>query len=142
MPNSQEMRQAIRSRINTYLIEPHPEIIWIFREDAQRAAGLTVSHVIFDILPARARQVSTGTPRLFRTRGTLVWRIATPLLDGAGPNEAIDALIEPYFRSLLDTSVSPAVRYYTPHWAPSEVPEETMFVARGVVDWEADFNEP
>lgn len=140
MPNPQGARQSIRSRIKTYLIDPHPEIPWIFREETGHAMLPTGEHVIIDILPGRARQVATGSPRLFRTRGTTVWRIATPP-GGAGRNEEIAELIHPHFRSLIDTSVSPAVRYYTPVWAPSEVPDETWFIGRSVVEWECDYNE-
>jgi len=142
MPSPQGMRQAIRSRIKTRLIDEHPEIEWILREDAQRAPGVTQSHVIIDILPARSSLVASGNPRLFRTRGTLVFRIATPLSDGAGPNEAIAELITPHYRALLDTDVSPPVRYYFRDWSPSEVPDETWLVTRLVVEWDCDFNEP
>lgn len=130
----QAMRQAIRSRIKTYLIDEQPAIAWILREDVARKATPTGSHVIIDIIPAHARQAATGAPRLFRTRGTLVFRIATPLTAGAGPNEAIATLITPHFMALKDG----AIRYYTPVWGPSEVPDETWLVTRLVVDWEAD----
>lgn len=142
MPNPMSGRQAIRSRIQTYLVTPHPEIQWILREDFQQAAVPSGEHVIIDIVPARSRLVGTGNPRLFRTRGALVFRIATPMTDGAGRNEEIaETIIHPHFRALMDFSVSPAVRYYTPLWAPSEVPDETMFIGRCAVDFEFDFNE-
>jgi hypothetical protein len=136
--NPQAMRQAIRTRINTLLIVPHPEIEWILREDFGRTPVPSTDHVIIDILPARSRQAATGSPRLFRTRGVLVFRISTPLTDGAGRNEEIAALISPNFLALLDNGVTPPVRYFTPNWAPSEVPDETWFVARLAVDWEVD----
>lgn len=143
MPNPMSGRQAIRSRIKTYLADPHPEIDWILREDYQQASPPTGEHVVIDILPARSRLVGTGAPRLFRTRGALVFRIATPMTDGAGRNEEIaETIIAPNFRALLDSSGTPAVRYYTPLWAPSDVPDETMFIGRLAVDFEYDFNEP
>lgn len=138
MPNPQAMRQAIRSRINSRLIVLHPEVEWVLREDIQRAMRPSRSHVIIDILPAHARQVATGEPRLWRTRGTLVFRIATPMDGGAGPAEAIAAFIAPEFTSLLDVSVTPAVRYFTPTWAPSEVPDEQWLATRLTVDWQID----
>lgn len=141
MPNPRSVRRAIRSRIKTYLIDEHPEIEWIFREDFGRTPSPTEKHVIIDIMPAHSRLVGTGAPRLFRTRGVLVFRIATPMTDGAGPNEDIAETIAPHFRALLDSSVSPPVRYFAPSWAPSEVPDETCFIGRLTVDWESDYNE-
>lgn len=144
MPDVQAMRQAIRSRIKTRLVDLNPGIDWILREDVGTSTGKPMpgdSHVIIDILPARSRLAGTGNPRLFRTRGTLVFRIATPLGGGSGPNEAIAGIIAPEFRALLDTSVSPHVRYFTPLWTPWELPEDVWFVGRTVVEWEVDFNE-
>lgn len=142
MPNPMAGRRAIRSRINTRLIIPHPEIAWIFREDYQQSAAPTDEHVVIDIVPAHARLAGTGSPRLFRTRGALVFRIATPMTDGAGRNEEIaETIIAPHFRALLDSEVAPPVRYHTPLWAPSDVPDETMFIGRLAVDFVFDFNE-
>lgn len=140
MPNPRLERQAIRSRINT-LKTAHPEIQWILREHVGQVTITDGDHVIIDIVPGRAAQVGSGNPRLFRTRGALTFRIATSLTGGAKRNEEIAELIIPFFRSLLDTDVAPPIRYYTPVWAPSELPEETWFVGRLVVEWQADFNE-
>jgi len=141
MPNPQAMRQAIRSRIKTKLIDTQPTIAWILREDVGRKPDPAGDHVIIDILPAHGRQAASGSPRLFRTTGTLVFRIATPLTGGAGRNEEIGAIIAPHFRGLLDTDVSPAVRYFTPVWSPWEVPDEMWFIGRLAVRWESDANE-
>lgn len=138
MPNPQAIGQAIRSRIKTTLIDTQPTIQWIFREDVRREVDLAASHVIIDIVPARAWQAGSGTPRLFRTDGVLTFRIATSLDGGRGPNEAIGALIEPHFRGILDSSVSPPVRYSTPVWSPWEVPDEAFFIGRLVVNWQVD----
>lgn len=138
MPDTGAIRGAIRDRIATYVSEPNPDIQWILREDVQRVGPPSGTHVIIDIIPARSHLAGSGTPRLFRTWGVLVFRIATPQVDGAGPNELIAALIEPYFRALRAGDVL----YAVPHWAPAEVPDETSFIGRLVVDWQADSNEP
>lgn len=142
MPNPMSGRRAIRTRIQTYLVEPHPEIPWILREDYRQEQAPSGEHVVIDIVPGWSGLVGSGSPRLFRTRGALAFRIATPMTNGAGRNEEIaETIIHPHFRGVLDSSVTPAVRYHTPLWAPSEVPDETMFIGKSVVDFVIDFNE-
>lgn len=141
MPNPQSVSRAIRSRIKTYLIDLHPEIPWIFREQQGHAALPTREHVIVDIVPGRARQASMGSPRLFRTNGSLVFRIATPPGEASRNEEIAQAIICPHFTAVLDTDGVAAVRYFTPVWAPSEVPDETWFIGRVSVPWTADYSE-
>lgn len=142
MPSPLLIRRAIRSRIKSRLIEVHTDIPWIYREDVQRDdPRMTAPHVIIDIVPARSRLAATGSPRLFRTRGALAFRIATPMTDGAGPNEAIAEQIAPHFNALLDAEVDPPILYYVPLWAPTEVPDEQWFVGKLTVDWRADTSE-
>lgn len=146
MPDPQAERRAIRSRIKTHLVDPNPGIVWILREDIGTSTAKpppSQDHVIIDILPARSSQAAMGTPRLFRTRGVLVFRIATPLDKGSARNEEIAGIIMPKFRGVLDTSVSPAVRYFTPLWTPRDPDDEDVwFIGRLSVDWQADYNEP
>lgn len=142
MPETVGIHRSIRSRIKTRLIDQHPEIEWIFRGESNRTPGLQQSHVIIDIVTGRSWLAGSGNPRLHRTVGALVFRIATPLTDLWGPNEAIADLITPHFRALLDTDVTPAIRYGVPSWSPSEVPEETWNIGRVRVEWQSDFYEP
>ncbi|HZR80362.1 MAG TPA: hypothetical protein VFD92_04620 [Candidatus Binatia bacterium] len=142
MADTQRIQQAIRSRIETLVVAPNPSILWFYRWQQREYAGLTVSHVITDIVPSESKQVAMGSPRLFRTRGILAFRIATPLDSGSGPNEAIGDLIEPHFLALVDTSTDPPIRYRKPYWSPWEVPDESMYIGRLVVPWQADTNEP
>lgn len=141
MPNPMAIGQSIRSRIKTLVIDPHPEIEWIFRDEVQREPTPTRSQVIIDLVIGRTRQASTGSPRLFRTRGSLTFRISTSMVDGRGVNEQIaEEIIHPHFLAIR--AGDPPVLYLTPAWTPSEVPDEQWFVGRSVVEWTSDFNAP